>query len=398
MSMSDNLIEKIMEHPDWLFRLIRNFYPNFSIKNYGIVSRFNDVQEALSRPDVFQVAYAPLMDPVMGAFMLARDNTVYNQRDKGIMRAILMRDDLPEVRQTVKQILDDIIEEHKETKRINIVSEITRTCPVLLTQKYFGFEGASIEQMKKWSFHTEWDMFHNLTKNKKAHNTSIQSGHEMHAHLKALMAKKKIELAEGKEPSNTFEKLISMMMPKSVEFDEERILANVMGLLIGGIEATSQAAVQIINQFFNRPDILESATQAAMANENEKFFKYCWEALRFDPISPGLFRECKQDYTIAKGTLRRKTFKAGTFMFIATRSAMQDGRQVSKPRKFMLDRPAYHYMHFGYGEHTCLGNEISWVQVPEIVKAVIQLPKVRRVSKMEIGDGGLPSKLEIAYD
>ena len=67
-----------------------------------LVTRFADVEEALSRNMVFTVRpYAPKMDPSVGPFMLARDGTVYNQRDKGIMRALIQQTDMPGVRKII---------------------------------------------------------------------------------------------------------------------------------------------------------------------------------------------------------------------------------------------------------------------------------------------------------
>ena len=60
-----------------------------------VVTRYADVQEVLSRHKVFTVqAYGPKMDPCVGPFMLARDATTINERDKSIMTAMLRSEDL----------------------------------------------------------------------------------------------------------------------------------------------------------------------------------------------------------------------------------------------------------------------------------------------------------------
>jgi cytochrome P450 len=99
----------IANHPDLLFAIIRNTIPNLALGRTGpvFVTRFPDVQEALSRPDVFNVTYAPMIDPSLGPFMMGRDCTEINQRDKGIMRAFMRMEDLPSVRQKVCQLAND---------------------------------------------------------------------------------------------------------------------------------------------------------------------------------------------------------------------------------------------------------------------------------------------------
>src|ERR1044072_8917237 len=93
----------IANHPDLLFAIIRNTLPNLVLGATGPVfsTRCPDVQEALSRPDIFNVTYAPMIDPSVGPYMLGRDCTEINQRDKGIMRAFMRMEDLPAIRQKV---------------------------------------------------------------------------------------------------------------------------------------------------------------------------------------------------------------------------------------------------------------------------------------------------------
>jgi len=96
----------IAKHPDALFAFIRRVRPNLALGAAGpvVITRFPDVQEALSRPDIFNVTYAPMMDPSVGPFMLGRDCTEINQRDKGIMRAFMRVEDLPAIRQKVRSL------------------------------------------------------------------------------------------------------------------------------------------------------------------------------------------------------------------------------------------------------------------------------------------------------
>jgi len=379
------------------FALLRTLWPNFQFGKWGAITRFADVQEALSRPDVFQVTYGEMMDPSVGPFMLGRDNTIFNQRDKGIMRALLSPEDLPQVRTHVRAILDGILDKHRSAGRLEIVENVTRQCPAMFNQSYFGFSDASLEQIKAWSLGTQWDMFHNVGRNEEIHQNNVRAGKEMHAMLSASLTKKRAALARGDKPRDVLDRLLQWHLPPETGFDDARILTNIMGLLVGSIETTSQAAAQIVNEFLRRPRWLAKAQECARGEDNELWLRYCWEALRFNPITPGMFRICAQDYTIARGTLRRRTFRKGTLVFILTASAMRDGRQLSWPTLFRVSRPDHHYMHMGYGLHTCLGDQISKVQVPEIVRAILLLPNLHRLSPLEYGSGDFPCRLEVGF-
>src|SRR5579859_4075935 len=152
----------IANHPDLLFFIIRNTRPNLSLGAAGpvFVTRFPDVQEALTRPDIFNVTYAPMMDPSVGPFMLGRDCTEINQRDKGIMRAYMRREDLPDIRAKVRALADKSVESQIYTQnQIDVVSTLSRLVPIQLTGEYFGFPGPDLASMFRWSRATQYDMF-----------------------------------------------------------------------------------------------------------------------------------------------------------------------------------------------------------------------------------------------
>ncbi len=379
------------------FALLRTLWPNFQFRKFGMITRFTDVQEALSRPDIFQVTTAPMMDPSVGPFMLGRDNTIFNQRDKGIMRALLSPEDLPQVRKDVRTILDEIVAKHRSAGRMELVEDVTRECPAVFTQRYFGFSDASIEQIKAWSFHTQWDMFHNIGRDEEVHRKNVRAGKEMHALLSESLPKKRAALARGGTPGDALDRLLQWHFPPETGFDEARILTNIMGLLVGSIETTSQAAVQIVEEFLRRPRWLAKAQECALGDDDDLWKRYCWEAMRFNPITPGVFRICAENYTLARGTLRRRTFRKGASVFIMTASAMRDGRQLPWASRFRVNRPDYHYMHMGYGLHTCLGDQISFVQIPEIVRAIILLPNLHQLSPLEFGEGDFPRRMEVGF-
>ena len=106
-----------------------------------------------------------------------------------------------------------------------------------------------------------------------------------------------------------------------------------------------------------------------------------------------MFRRCLQDYTVARGTLRSRTIKAGKLVVAAIRSAMRDGREIPAASTFCLDRPPHHYMHFGYGLHSCLGDQVSQVMVPEIVKRLLTLPGLRPAGPIDKRGGPWPEEV-----
>ncbi|MBN9088230.1 MAG: cytochrome P450 [Reyranella sp.] len=390
----------IANHPDLLFAIIRNTRPNLVLGATGpvFITRFPDVLEALSRPEIFNVTYAPMIDPSVGPYMLGRDCTEINQRDKGIMRAYMRMEDLPEIRQMVRRLANEAVEKALYTQNeIEVVRTLSRGVPVKLTGEYIGFPGPDAAAMFRWSRATQYDMFHNLDGDAKVHHDNIDAGHEMRAYLTELLPRRRAQLAAGEKLDDIFSRLLESHFASAIGFDDERIIANMMGTLVGGVETTSQAIVQILDQLFKRPKVLAEAIAAANGNDDSLMYRYCWEALRFNPINPFVVRHCVADYRIAKGTLRAATIKAGSTVLVSTRSAMRDGRQLDAASSFAIDRPPSVYMHLGYGMHTCLGDQISRIQVPEIVRRILQIPGVRPAGPIDFAGGPFPERYLIRY-
>jgi cytochrome P450 len=240
-------------------------------------------------------------------------------------------------------------------------------------------------------------MFHNIENNPEIHQQNVQAGQEMTAYMQTLIVQRRAELQDNPQLDDTFSRLLKSTFDDAIDFTDARIITNIMGTLVGGIETTSQAIVQILEQLFKRPEMLEQAVAAANNNDDELVFKYCWEALRFNPINPFVVRRSAVDYRIASGSLRSKLIPRGRTVFVSTRSAMRDGRQLKQASAFCIDRPDYHYMHLGYGLHACLGNHISRVQVPTIVKRLLQLPDLRPTGPIDFKDGPFPESYVVEF-
>ncbi|MEX2643525.1 MAG: cytochrome P450 [Acetobacterales bacterium] len=339
----------------------------------ALITRFHDVQEVLSRNLVFTVRpYQPKMDPCVGPYMLARDGTVYNQRDKGIMRALIQQADMSGVRTTVARLAREAVARGaSDDGRLELVSQVTRLVPVRLTGSYFGFPGPDDAMMMEWSRATQHDMFRNPTNDPGIHARNVAAGAQMKEYLSTFLADRARQLKYEAEAEDIVSRMLRLVLPASIGFDFERIMANTMGLLVGGVETTSAAVVQALDQLLDRPQQLAEAQAAAKSDDTASFDRYFWEALRFNPMNPFVARLAVADYVIAAGTARETPIPAGTLVLASNASAMHDENEIPQPQDFRAGRPDYHYMHFGFGNHRCLGDQVSLQQAPAIAREIL---------------------------
>jgi len=363
-----------------------NYYP------YGktiVISRYNDVVEALNQPTKLTVRnYRKKMENSIGPYMLAYDGSQYNMQEKPWMRKMLPTSDLPKVRQMVRSLVNKAIQEGtyvgkdpagNSYGRLEMVNQVARRVPILMTGEYFGFAGPSEAKMFEWSRATQDDYFHNVTNNKEVRQAVRVASQEIHAYLKELIAFKKAQIAGGSTSDDILSRLIrggtkEFVAPTSAEDDRTRI--NIIGMLVGGVETTQAAIVQSMNQFFLRPDVFEKVRQAALRDDVETVGKYVWEILRFQPVNPFVVRFAEEDITLSSGAKIPK----GSHVLIATQAAMLDPSVFESPLEVRLNRDQNKFFHLGYGHHRCLGDYVSMVQVPEIVMALLKLPNIRPAS------------------
>ena len=397
--------------PDQQFPLVRGWMTNAPTEFFGelrqrrpiletsggtLLALHEDVVDVLLQPSVFTVQ---LYEDKMGTYLMAQDDTPVHFREKAIMQAMLNRDDLPRIRKIVGTATSALLDA-ADNHCLEAINGLTRRVPVALVQDYMGFDGIEPEKLARWSLWNQWDTFHNQPFDghddaDEIHAKTQAVNDELRAYLGELVPRRLAAIQAGDDRDDVVSRMLRMSLPEGVGFPIERLVRNIGGLLIGTVETTSQATAQAMQELFRRPDELAKACQ--VVDEPDRFDGFVFEALRFDPISPYLFRRCVSDYVVGRDTDRATTVKAGTIVLPLVLSAMFDPSAHREPLKFDPTRSLRKTFHFGFGLHECLGRYIGEVMVPEIVRQVVMRPRARSVTAIEYGPSSLPERYEIAW-
>lgn len=427
------LIQQWMKtEPLPFFKQLREQKPILVTNECVLVARFDDVRDMLQMPKIFTV---DLYKPKMGVtsedsgYLMAHDDDALHYREKSLMQGILNREDLPRIRKLISETSARILND--ANGEIDIVAKYTREVPAVLVQEYFGLDHVSSKDLIDWSFWNQYDAFHNqpFDLNSKEKNQHIVDEHarvtkELQTYVAKTAARKlamvKIEQAHSmvhklvdgvqyvfrlltgrktKEESkdDIFSRMIRTGFADEIDFSLIRVGVNAGGLLIGAIETTSQAVAQVIYMLLSHPELLDKAKKAANERDTKNFDDIVWEALRFVPISPYIFRQLSQDYTLAKGTDRETLIKAGTNVLALTQSAMFDRYAYDNPDEFNPNRNWYHHFNYGFGSHECLGKYIGMEMIPEMVRQVIRLPEISASSEINYKNGPFPEALNLKW-
>jgi cytochrome P450 len=378
-----------------------------------LVANYVDVADLLQLPQSFTV---DLYKAKMGVtatdagYLMAHDDDALHYREKSLMQGLLNRDDLPAVRQQVAKNAATLL--RQAAGEIELVNQYCRLVPVLLVQQYFGLDGSDKQDLIRWSYWNQYDAFHNQPIDLLSDQDYqlIISEHakvseELQAYIAVLMARKVVSVRLKswlkmllKPPAILLSRLLGLTMPphrdtmvermvksqfaSSVDFPLLRVGVNAGGLLIGAIETTSQAVAQTVQFFLQRPELLQQAKALARQDDVAGFDAMVWEALRFVPISPDIFRKTAADCDIGLGTNYQTRLKKGTIVRLLTQSAMFDPFAYQQPETFNPQRDVNHNFVFGYGPHQCLGKYVGMQLIPEMVKQVLLLDNIQ--SKADI--------------
>lgn len=385
-----------------------------------LVARYSDVSEVLSQPKVFTTAlYIPKQSN--GLYLMSHDDDPLHSREKAIMQGLLNRDDLPEVRALVARLCNELLDGARD-HRLEVAYGYCRSVPAGLVQNYFGLTGIDREKLVRWSYWAQYDTFHNQpfdlrsdAEHKRIHDENEKGGSELAKYITELIAHRLLVAKLSApfhwlkllwwrllgKPKTLSDDIVARMLrsefPGEVDFDLVRVGVNASGLLIGAVETTARAVAQVTQYLIDRPELFARAKEAARLPNTERFDGMVWEALRYVSPFPYTFRECASEATIARGTPHATVVSPGTYVLCLTQSAMFDDHAFDNPDDFLPTRNWYHYFHFGFGSHECLGKYIGMVMIPEMVRQLFLRPGLAASAPIDYKGGPFAEHYELSW-
>lgn len=371
------------------FTALRGLLPNLLLRsrfitayeNTGtaIVTRYADVKEVLARDRDFAVVYGPRMRMITGGenFFLGIDDTPEYTRDVSVMRLAMRREDVESVvRPFAAGRAADLVA--AAPGRLDLPAELSLHVPAELVGAYFGTPGPSRQDMIDWTTILFWYLFIDLDADPDVDSRAREAADRLRTYLDAAIAERKASPAGSKD--DVLGRCLALQASGTPGTADLAIRNNLIGLLIGAVPTTSKAACQALDQLLDRPAALAGAQKAARANDDAALAAHVFEALRFNPVNPLIYRRARCETVIARSTLRALTVPAGTMVLAANLSAMFDPLKLASPTEFRTDRPWDDYILWGDGLHTCFGAQVNHALIPTILKPLLARPGLRRAA------------------
>lgn len=401
--LKDRAVAWAKANLETIFWIARNTLPilivAFKGQKWALVTRYDDVQEVLLRPDVFNVVYEPKIRLIMDGdnIFLGMKDIEPATRDKTTMRMTAPRAEATTyVKPRNEALANEIM--NLADGRVDIAMQLTQEVTTRFFNEYIGTTDIEVKTISDQARLLFGFMFADLGNDPALRAKAVPVAAELRAYVERTIATRKGE--RGKH-DDILERCLKQQDMGSPGMDDRGIRNNLIGLIVGALPQAPMLIPQLFDILLDRPKELAAACEAARRDDDDLVSKYVFEASRYYPLTPGLFRQCLEDYKLGGGYWRGRTIRRGTQVLAATRSAMFDGRKVSSPSEFRLDRPDYAYFHFGYGMHQCFGLHMNRVMVPAICKAVLKKPNLRRApgdaGKLKV-EGIFPTRLMVQFD
>lgn len=390
------------------FDVLRAFAPALALRrriittydNVGtvIVARFDDVKDVLRRDEDFEVVYAPRMKQITdgGNFFLGMQNSAQYMRDVSNMRLAVQQDDLSTIIMPFATLhADEIVK--SAAGRIDVPQDLTLRVPAKLLGAYFGTPGRTEKELIEWTTAMFWYLFLDLSGDVDLDTRALDAAKACRAYLDNLIRERK---TRPTGVDDVLGRCLQMQNAGRPGMDDLTIRNNLIGLMIGAVPTVSKAAVQALDQLLDRPKWLHSAQAAARAGDDDLLAAHVFEALRFNPVNPLIFRRAARDTTIAANSSRALDVARGTMVLALNLSAMFDPLKIGTPNRFRIDRASDNYILWGDGLHTCFGAHINRILIPAILRPLLLQKGLRRAKGKagRIDSAGTPFPVHLCLE
>jgi cytochrome P450 len=358
--------------------LSRQFVAAYPSTGTAIVTRHQDVIEVLNRNADFEVVYEPKMRAITGGenFFLGMQDTPLYTRDTSNMRLAMRRDDVvTTIQPLARRLAEQLVAGH--AKGLDLPNDLTLRVPTAIVTDYFGITGAPNSDLIAWATVMFWYLFVDLAGNDEVARKALDAAAASCAMIDTAIAQRK---ASGEAKDDVLGRCLVLQKAGEPGMDDLGIRNNLIGLFIGAIPTISKACVQALDQLLDRPQALASAQAAAGSGDDALLAAHVFEAFRFNPINPLIYRRAARDARIAAGSLRSRLIPKGSMVLAVNLSAMFDPLRIDAPESFRTDRPWGDYILWGYGMHTCFGAHVNRAVMPAILKPLLLKPGLRRAA------------------
>jgi len=376
--------------------VLRSRWPIAGGGSFWIVTRYDDVLGVFANDAAFAVPYAENLRVITGGepFFLGLGDTPQYHAQLDAMLSVVRREDLTSLGDEAEARARTLVD--RAEGRVEVVGLVRRVSFDLIAS-YFGVPEPPNGRLDIWGTRLFEFQFTGSTSDRAWVDEVSEIACAFREHIDRAIVERKG--ARGRT-DDVLERCLAKQNEGRDGFSDAEIRTALLCMVVGGPPQPPMVVPQAMEQLLRRPAWLERAGIAAREGRDGDLHDIVLEAMRFDPLAPGLKRLTLTDYEVAAGTSRTRIIPKGATVIAAFASAMMDDRRIAEPRSFNPGRPAHDYVHFGHGLHECFGRHINHAILHRILKPLLAKPNLRRASGLRgrlSKRGAFAERLEVVY-
>lgn len=341
------------------YRIFRDKAPIVRLPKYDLylMSRFEDVKNALANWKVFSSAKGVAMNDTMNAAIaggtLGSDDPIH-ARLRSIVGRPLAPSHLNELRGMIVERANALVERLCAQRDFDATKDLAEFLPLTVVRELVGLpeEGASKQLI--WAaanFNSLGPRGVELTE------TALPIVEEMVTYAKACTP-------EMMKPGSWMAQLFAAADHDEIAYEQVGALMN--DYLGPSLDTTIFATTGAISLFAQHPD------QWDKLRRNPKLVPNAInEVVRLESPIQGFSRTLTEDFTVEDQTLH-----AGARVLVMYASGNRDERRWDDPEAFDIERKNADHLGFGHGVHSCLGANLARLEINALLTAL--LPRVER--------------------
>lgn len=359
----DPYSHEVMSNPWPFYARLREEAPAYYLEKYDcwFLSRFDDIWDAATKPDVFTVeqgvtpAQVLLKEPPPPASFLTLDMPRHKLY-RGLINAPYKRGAVgrkePHVREAVRELLGPLAEQGS--------FDVCRDLAMPLATRTIG-EMIGISAEDADALHQDIALL--LAREAGQVGTSPEGG----AAVERLMGRVAgIVMAKMESPDDGAEDHLSTWVrsrPEGQAMSVEELCGNVFGMMVTGTEVLPLAVANTMLYLARHPD------QRRRVQADRELVPHAFaESLRYDQPTNLLGRRLRQDTEVQGQALRE-----GSGVMFLWASANRDELEFEHADRFDIDRRPRRTLSYGHGIHKCIGEHLAKLEghvlLEEILKA-----------------------------
>jgi cytochrome P450 len=363
--------------PDLEFARLRQQKPVYFDETLQafVVSRYDDVKDVFTRPEVFSSALA-----LFNGYNYENIVTeILETSGHGAFQSILPMTDPPEhtrIRQTLNQVfssrriakfqeyiegvIDDLISNFINEGRVEVMSQLAVPLPVSIIAHLLSVPTERAADIKRWTQSYTACAGNRIASEEEARRVGSDLA-EMQNFIVAHIKERREHRVD-----DILTDIVTAKTPNGESLTDGEILAIAAAFLVAGHETGSLVIVSLFKTLAENPSLVGYLRDAK--DQDATYRVFLDELLRLNPPVRMLPRVSTSDTQIADVPV-----PAGSLVMILLSSANQDEALFGEePGELVPDRKnANRHLSFGAGPHICIGNMLARTELKCLLDAVV---------------------------